>query len=67
MWDSKRDTDVKNRLSDSVGEGVGWFEQIAFKHVYYPIWNRSAVQVQCMKQGTQSQCTGTMLWDGVGR
>ena len=21
MWDSKRDTDVKNRLLDSVGEG----------------------------------------------
>ena len=23
MWDSKRDTNVKNRLSDSVGEGEG--------------------------------------------
>ena len=23
MWDSKRDTDVKNRLLDSVGEGKG--------------------------------------------
>ena len=23
MWDSKRDTDVKNRLVDSVGEGEG--------------------------------------------
>ena len=23
MWDSKRDTDVKNSLSDSVGEGEG--------------------------------------------
>ena len=23
MWDSKRDTDVKNSLSDSVGEGKG--------------------------------------------
>ena len=23
MWDSKRDTDVKNRLLDSVGEGEG--------------------------------------------
>ena len=23
MWDSKRDTDIKNRLSDSVGEGKG--------------------------------------------
>ena len=23
MWDSKRDTDIKNRLWDSVGEGKG--------------------------------------------
>ena len=23
MWDSKRDTEVKNRLLDSVGEGEG--------------------------------------------
>ena len=23
MWDSKRDTDVKNRVLDSVGEGEG--------------------------------------------
>ena len=23
MWDSERDTDVKNRLLDSVGEGEG--------------------------------------------
>ena len=23
MWDSRRDTDVKNRLLDSVGEGEG--------------------------------------------
>ena len=23
MWDSKRDTDTKNRLLDSVGEGKG--------------------------------------------
>ena len=23
MWDSKRDTDIKNRLLDSVGEGEG--------------------------------------------
>ena len=23
MWDSKRDTDIKNRLLDSVGEGKG--------------------------------------------
>ena len=36
MQDSKRDTDVKNRLLDS-GRRQGWddFERIALKHVYY--------------------------------
>ena len=68
MRDSKRDTDVKNRLSDSVGEGeVGWFERIALKHVYYHMWNRSPVQVRCMRQGAQGWCTGMTLGDGMGR
>ena len=31
---------------------VGWFERTALKHVYYHMWNRLPVQVQCMKQGT---------------
>ena len=36
MRNSKRDTDIKNRLLDSVGEGEGGiFERIALKHVYY--------------------------------
>ena len=36
MQDSKRDTDVKNRLLDSVGEGKsGMIEQIALQHIYY--------------------------------
>ena len=30
---------------------MGWFERIALKHVYYHMWNRSAVQVQCMSSG----------------
>ena len=35
MWDSKRDTDIKNRLLDSVGGGEGgMIERIALKHVY---------------------------------
>ena len=42
-------------------------ERIALKHVYYHMWNRSLVQVQCMKQGTQGPCTGTTLGDGMGR
>ena len=36
MRDSKRDTDVKNRLLHSVGEGEGGMtERIVLKHVYY--------------------------------
>ena len=38
MQDSKRDTDIQNRLLDSVGEGEGgMFERRALKHVYYHI------------------------------
>ena len=46
---------------------VGWFERIALKHLYYHMWNRWPVQVWCMKQGTESQCTGTTHGDGLGR
>ena len=36
MQDSKRDTDKKNRLLDSMEQArVGWFERKALKHVYY--------------------------------
>ena len=38
MQDRKRDTDVQNRLMDSVGEGEGgMIERIALKHVYYQV------------------------------
>ena len=46
---------------------VGWFERIALKHVYYHMWNRSLVQVRCMRHGAQGWCTGMTLWDGMGR
>ena len=36
-------------------------------NVYYQVWNRSPVKVQCMKQGTQSQYTGTTQRNGIGR
>ena len=29
---------------------VGWSERRALKHVYYQVWNRSHVQVGCMRQ-----------------
>ena len=36
MQNRKRDTDVQNRLLDSVGEGeVGCSERTALKQVYY--------------------------------
>ena len=45
---------------------MGWFERIALKHVYYHVWNRSSVQVWCMRQGSQGRCTGMTLRDGMG-
>ena len=67
MQESKRDTNIKNRLLDSVGEGEGvliWENSI--ETCILPMWNRSSVQVRCMKQGTQSQCNGTTRRDGMG-
>ena len=29
---------------------VGWSERTALKHIYYQVWNRSPVQVGCMRQ-----------------
>ena len=37
------------------------------KHVYYHMWNRSLVQVQCMRQGALGWCTGVTLRDEMGR
>ena len=46
---------------------VGWFEKIALKHVYYSMWNRSPVQVRCMRQSAQGWYTGMTLKDGMGK
>ena len=46
---------------------AGWFERIALKHVYYHMWNRWSVQVRCVRQGAQGQCTGMTQRDGMGR
>ena len=46
---------------------VGWSERIALKHVYFHMWNRSPVQVQCMRQDAQGWCTGMTLRDGMGK
>ena len=42
---------------------VGWLERIALRHVYYHMWNRRPVQVQCraLKAGALGQPRG-MGW-----
>ena len=60
MQNRKRDTEVQNRLWDTVGEGEGVMfrensiETCIFffspKHVSYQGWNRSPAQVGCMRQ-----------------
>ena len=51
MQNRKGDTDVQNRLLDSVGEGEGgMFQENSVKHVYYLGWNRSPAQAGCMRQ-----------------
>ena len=60
MRDSKRDTDVKNRLSDSVGEGEGGM-----------IWENStetcilsyAKQITSPGSIHESRCSGLVHWD----
>ena len=46
---------------------VGWSERIELKHVYYQVWNRSPVHVECMRQvlgaGALDDAEG---WDGEG-
>ena len=68
MRDSKRDTDVKNRLLDSVGEGEGEM-----------IWENSTetmyiiiCEIDCQSRfdawdRAQGLCTGMTQRDGMGR
>ena len=46
---------------------VGWSERIALKHVCYQVWNRSPVQVVCMRQVLRAGALGRprgMGWGG---
>ena len=70
MRDHKRDTDVKNRLLDSVGEGEGgmiWENSTETCIFHLHMWNRSPVQFQRMRQGAQGWCIGGTLRDGMRR
>ena len=68
MQNRKRDTDVQNRLLDSVGEArVGCSERIALKKLYYQGWNRSPAQVGCKRQVLRAGALGRprgMGWGG---
>ena len=60
MWDSKRDTDIKNSLLESVGEGKGgmvWEKSIE-------TWKLSYVK-QIASPGSMHDtgCSGLLHWD----
>ena len=51
MQNRKRDTDVQNRLLDSVGEGEGgMFWEISIETCILSTVKRSPAQVGCMRQ-----------------
>ena len=45
---------------------VGWSERTASKHVYYQVWNRSPVQVGCMRQVLRAGALGRPRGMGCG-
>ena len=68
MWDSKRDTDIKNRLLDSVGEGKGgmiWENNIETCITICKIYDQSKFDAwnKALKAGALGQPWG-MAWGG---
>ena len=60
MWDSKRDTDVKNRLLDSVGEGecgMVWEDSIETCILSY------VKQIASPGLMHETGCSGLVHWD----
>ena len=60
MWDSKRDTDVNNRLLDSVGEGKGgmiWEDSIETCILSY------VKQITSPGSMHETGCSGLVHWD----
>ena len=60
MWDSRRDTDVKNRLLDSVGEGEGgmiWQNSIETCILLY------VKQIASPGSMHETGCSGLVHWD----
>ena len=46
---------------------VEWFGRMALKHMYYHMWNKSPVHVQCVIQDALGWCTGMTQRDEMGR
>ena len=68
MWDSKRDTDLKNKLMDSMGEGKGgkiWENSI--ETCILPYVKQIASPGLMHETSAQGQSTGTTQWDRMGR
>ena len=62
MWDSKRNTDVKNRLLDSVGEGEGgmiWENSIETCILSYVKWIASPGSMH------DTGCFGLVHWNDL--
>jgi len=60
MWDSKRDTDVKNSLLDSMGEGEGgmiWEGSVETYILPYVKWIASLGSMH------ETGCSGLVHWD----
>ena len=68
MRDSKRDTDVKNRLLDTVGEGEsGMIWENSIETCILSYVKQIASPGSMHETGCQGSCTGMTLRDGMGR
>ena len=68
MRESKRDTDIKNRLLDSAGEGEGeMIRENSIETCILPYVKQITNPVLCTRQGAQGLSIGTTLRDGMGR
>ena len=68
MPDGKRDTDVKNRLLDSVGEGEGGMIcENSIETCILPYVKQITSPGSMHETGSSGLCTGTTLRDGMGR
>ena len=60
MWDNKRDTDVKNRLLDSVGEGQGGIIWEGSVETYILSYVKQIAGPDSMHE---MGCSGLVYWD----